>query len=1219
MLSGTQLAGTISPTLGNLTNLTLLDLQSNQLAGTIPTSLGALNNLTWLGLSGNSLSGSIPPSLGDMTNLESLVLNHNNLSGSIPSSLGALINLTFLTLDHNQLTGFIPAPLCEFQDRPRPGNDVDRSAINPQTGGVNLPCESDGDDGEGDRAVLVEFYNATDGPNWVNNTNWNSDVPLREWHGVTTGHERVIALNLQGNRLNGVIPPSLGDLTELSFLRLDDNQLSGAIPSSLGNLTKLSILSFWGNQLSGGIPSSLGNLTELSDLWLCENQLSGEIPSSLGGLENLSRLELCDNELTGGIPSSFERLRNLSILSLWNNPLMGEFPSVLGSLDNLTFLSLGHTQLTGKIPVILSNLKNLNSLDLQGNRLTGDIPTVLGELEKLEYLNLSSNYLNGEIPVTLGDLGNLSSFHLYGNQLTGTIPAQLCRFQDRINPQGEGRNQYDLPCADGGSRGISALEVVVGDGQLTLKWTSEAVDGKAFDSYSVRYRGAANSEAGDWIGFRDDLGRTARSATIGELRHGTVYEMQVRGNSGGVDGEWSDSIMGEPSEAVRGVTFGDARIEDQGYTQYVEADAVMLPVATGGEGVLGYELAPALPAGLVFDAVARTISGTPSVPTAAVMYTYTARDANGSAPSEASLTFTIAVDVSREDEALRRDALAAQGRALLSSVTGVIGERFRPRSRSGGTDGMAGAPGGLLEALGSMLGFGTGPRIGGGFGTGALAPRLAAGGRGPGGWRALGGAGTAGAVVWPGGVPGSRSGMGGLPSGVSAIGLGGHGALGGLGGGIGADDLALGGPYGQAGGALGLADTMGAMGPGSLGIGPGGLGSLAGGRSFAAALPGGGDGEGASRYTVWGAGDRQSFSGTPDYGRYTGDMRSLYVGADGRFAGDWLAGAALGRSWGASDYTASVAGAVPGRLTTGLTSVYPYVRGAVSGGLELWAIGGYGRGEARDVRGTEEAGEPGDLAMTMGAAGLRANVAEAGGVAVAVVGGAGSLSLSTDGGGLTLAGLAAGVQQARLGVELSRAAGGVSPYLQVGSRYDGGDGQTGAGLELVAGLRASTTRVDLEARGRWLSVHSAAGYGEYGAMARLAVKSRPDGTGLRASLSPRWGAPDGLAGGEDGLLGGGNLSAMHRGGAWTADAQALSLDSEVGYGWRPRRLSGILFPMTSYRRTGIGGDLTNVGLSFRPSEEATDRDLRMQFTLGRERWVAQGAHYRLAVAVVSTF
>ena len=67
----------------------------------------------------------------------------------------------------------------------------------------------------------------------------------------------------------------------------------------------------------------------------------------------------------------------------------------------------------------------------------------------------------------------------------------------------------------------------------------------------------------------------------------------------------------------------------------------------------------------------------------------------------------------------------------------------------------------------------------------------------------------------------------------------------------------------------------------------------------------------------------------------------------------------------------------------------------------------------------------------------------------------------------------------------------------------------------MAGLRASTPRVDVEARGRWLAVHSVTEYGEYGAMARLAVKSRPDGTGLQALLTPRWGvAADPLSVGE---------------------------------------------------------------------------------------------------------
>ena len=41
-----------------------------------------------------------------------------------------------------------------------------------------------------DRAALVALYNATDGPNWVDNTNWLTDAPLGEWYGVSTDRAR---------------------------------------------------------------------------------------------------------------------------------------------------------------------------------------------------------------------------------------------------------------------------------------------------------------------------------------------------------------------------------------------------------------------------------------------------------------------------------------------------------------------------------------------------------------------------------------------------------------------------------------------------------------------------------------------------------------------------------------------------------------------------------------------------------------------------------------------------------------------------------------------------------------------------------------------------------------------------------------------------------------------------------------------------------------------
>ena len=69
---------------------------------------------------------------------------------------------------------------------------------------------------ETDREALVAFYNATGGPNWNNNNNWLSDVPIGEWSDVTTdGNGRVTGLLLGSNQLSGEIPPELGNLANL--------------------------------------------------------------------------------------------------------------------------------------------------------------------------------------------------------------------------------------------------------------------------------------------------------------------------------------------------------------------------------------------------------------------------------------------------------------------------------------------------------------------------------------------------------------------------------------------------------------------------------------------------------------------------------------------------------------------------------------------------------------------------------------------------------------------------------------------------------------------------------------------------------------------------------------------------------------------------------------------------------------------------------------------
>jgi len=74
------------------------------------------------------------------------------------------------------------------------------------------------------------------------------------------------------------------------FSGLSYNQLPGLIPASLGNLTNLQVLTFDNNLFSGSIPDSLGKLTNLQTLSLKSNQLTGIISTSLRKIPSLSLL-----------------------------------------------------------------------------------------------------------------------------------------------------------------------------------------------------------------------------------------------------------------------------------------------------------------------------------------------------------------------------------------------------------------------------------------------------------------------------------------------------------------------------------------------------------------------------------------------------------------------------------------------------------------------------------------------------------------------------------------------------------------------------------------------------------------------------------------------------------------------------------------------------------------------------------------------------------------
>ena len=371
-IAGTDISGPIPPEFGNLSLLNNLQLNSNQLTGGIPASLGNLTALKYLWLQNNNLTGTIPEELFDAVSLEQLQLNDNSLEGVIPDNITYLVNLELLRINNNQFTSPLPPGICddlinlqhiflEFNNFGIEDCNVIQCLIDnpplyhlvhsPQNSGFTYPdnCEYGIST---DSLALVALYNATDGTNWINQNNWLTG-PINSWHGITITQNRVSQIDLNFNNLTGMLPPEIGNLTQLTYLNLRGNQLSGAIPDVIWNLTNLWYLDLGQNEFSGNIPAQIGNLTMLHALILLDNQLSGTIPVELWSMQNLTILSLSFNLLHGILPEEIIMLPNLTVLNLYYNQFSGPLPDNLYYLPNLESLAIGGNYFTGTLSMDL--------------------------------------------------------------------------------------------------------------------------------------------------------------------------------------------------------------------------------------------------------------------------------------------------------------------------------------------------------------------------------------------------------------------------------------------------------------------------------------------------------------------------------------------------------------------------------------------------------------------------------------------------------------------------------------------------------------------------------------------------------------------------------------------------------------------------------------------------------------------------------------------------
>lgn len=161
----------------------------------------------------------------------------------------------------------------------------------------NLPCSDES-------AILYDFYQSNNGPNWNRKSGWadylSGDCDICKWEGIRCNEQlKVVGLSLPANNIVGRIDSNIVKLKSLVDIDLSDNQLTDTITQVLFQMPKLKRLDLSNNLLQGNFHLDFSASSSLREVYLSDNLLSGNLPYLKFGLDSIhlenNMLEGCFN------------------------------------------------------------------------------------------------------------------------------------------------------------------------------------------------------------------------------------------------------------------------------------------------------------------------------------------------------------------------------------------------------------------------------------------------------------------------------------------------------------------------------------------------------------------------------------------------------------------------------------------------------------------------------------------------------------------------------------------------------------------------------------------------------------------------------------------------------------------------------------------------------------------------------------------------------------